>query len=84
LTTPSFDPSTLNPSGWITPHSWRTLRPGGRKIKTFRASQCISFNSDLKHIKLRIKKWNKEFFGDIFKEKRDLKQKWKGFNNTII
>eukprot|EP00253_Pinus_taeda_P011389 PITA_11389 len=38
----------------------------------------------LKHIKSRLKDWNKKEFGNIFKAKREVEQKLQGINQIII
>lgn len=38
----------------------------------------------LKHIKLKLKYWNKNEFGNIFKEKKEVKQKLQGINKVLI
>ena len=38
----------------------------------------------LKHIKLRLKEWNKKDFGNIFKAKREVEKKLQGINQILI
>ena len=38
----------------------------------------------LKHIKVRLKDWNKKQFGNIFKAKKEVEQKLQGINQIII
>jgi hypothetical protein len=43
------------------------------KLINIQGIPIYHFQQHLKNIKFKIKKWNKEVFGDIFKSKRDLK-----------
>ena len=38
----------------------------------------------LKHIKLWLKDWNENEFGNIFKAKREVEQKLQGINQVLI
>jgi len=38
----------------------------------------------LKHIKLRLKEWNKNEFGNIFKAKKEVEQKLQGINQVLL
>jgi len=42
------------------------------------------FQQKLKHVKNKIKKWNKEIFGNILADKKDLEKQMKYIQQKII
>jgi hypothetical protein len=47
-------------------------------------TKMYQFQQRLKHVKLRIKIWNKEVFGNIFEEKRRLESDMASIQTKVI
>ena len=51
---------------------------------TIQGTKMFMLQQRLKHIKSKLKYWNKKEFGNIFKAKREVEQKLQGINQIII
>ena len=51
---------------------------------SIQGTNMFTLQQRLKHIKSRLKDWNKKEFGNIFKAKREVEQKLQGINQIII
>lgn len=47
-------------------------------------TKIVHLQQRLKHIKLRLKEWNKNEFGNIFKAKREVENKLQETNQILI
>ena len=55
-----------------------------REDLNIKGTRMFLLQDKLKHIKFRLKDWNKKEFGNIFKAKREVEQKLQEINQIII
>jgi len=64
--------------------SSQTLRSGGLKSYTHQGMKIFILHLKLKHIKRKLKEWNKNEFGNIFKAKEEVEKKLQDINQILM
>ena len=72
LGTPKNIPSRFKKFWMEHPHSIGNIKQWWNEAVPGWGSMMFHLQIFLKHIRVRIKRWNKEIFGDIFKQKKSL------------
>jgi hypothetical protein len=65
----------LRNSGLNTPPSRITSTSGGGRNNQIKVHECSKLYKKLKYIKYNLREWNKEFFGNINQEKKNIEDK---------
>jgi len=72
-------------NAWLShPNFTNNIVTWWREELNIQGSKMYMLQQKLKHIKFHLKVWNKNEFGDIFKEKREIEMKLQEINQIII